>query len=205
MWRRLKTRVKSNDRLYDVARRTIMWFRRRRHGLTHVHSTFYMCRGCVVSRDLVAGPYAFVNVGCYISPRAELGPYVMLSPYVAIAGGDHAYDKAGVPMVFSGVADVPLTVIEADVWVGCGAAILCGVRIGRGAIVGAGAVVTKDVPAYEIHAGVPARKIGERFSDPTDRAYPRRGPRQTASARSLCSALGARGKSQDTPPETTQN
>jgi carbonic anhydrase/acetyltransferase-like protein (isoleucine patch superfamily) len=46
---------------------------------------------------------------------------------------------------------------------------MSGVRIGRGAIVGAGAVVTKDVPPYEIYAGVPARKIGERFSDPADR------------------------------------
>ncbi len=48
--------------------------------------------------------------------------------------------------------------------------ILAGVRIGRGAVVGAGAVVTKDVPAYEVHAGVPARKIGERFPRPADRA-----------------------------------
>ena len=129
-----------------------------------------MCRGCVVSRDLIAGAYGFANVGCFISPRVELGPYVMLSPYVSIVGGDHAYDKPGVPMVFSGVAEVPRTVIEADVWIGCGATIMCGVRVGRGAIVAAGAVVTKDVPPYEIHGGIPARKIGERFAAAADRA-----------------------------------
>ena len=62
------------------------------------------------------------------------------------------------------------TAIEADVWVGHSAIIIAGVHIGRGAIIGAGAVVTKDVPPYEIHAGVPARKIGERFSNQADRA-----------------------------------
>lgn len=170
MWRRAKAWVRSNERLYDATRRMLMWFRRRRHGLTRVHPTFYLCRGCAVSRDLVAAAYGFVNVGCVIGPRVELGPYVMLSPYVAIVGGDHAYDRPGVPMVFAGVAAVPRTVVEADAWIGCGAIILAGVHIGRGAIVGAGAVVTKDVPAYEIHAGVPARKIGERFPDPADRA-----------------------------------
>ena len=35
--------------------------------------------------------------------------------------------------------------------------------VGDGAIVSAGAIVTKDVPAYEIHAGVPARKVRDRF------------------------------------------
>lgn len=49
-----------------------------------------------------------------------------------------------------------------DVWFGVGCAILPGTRVGDGAVIGAGSVVTGDVPAYEIWAGVPARKIGER-------------------------------------------
>ena len=39
------------------------------------------------------------------------------------------------------------------------------VTIGDGAVIGAGAVVTHDVGPYEIWAGVPAKKIGQRFGD----------------------------------------
>ncbi len=53
-----------------------------------------------------------------------------------------------------------------DVWIGFEAVILAGVHIGDGAIIGTRAVVTKDVPAYGIVGGVPARLIKKRFSDP---------------------------------------
>lgn len=52
-----------------------------------------------------------------------------------------------------------------DVWIGHGAIILPGRNVGTGAVVAAGAVVTKDVPAYTIVAGNPARVIRRRFSE----------------------------------------
>lgn len=51
-----------------------------------------------------------------------------------------------------------------DVWIGHGAVILPGISIGHGAVVAAGAVVTKDVEAFAIVAGVPARRIKWRFA-----------------------------------------
>ncbi len=51
-----------------------------------------------------------------------------------------------------------------DVWIGHGAVVMPGVSIGNGAVIGANAVVTKDVAAYEIVAGNPARKLRMRFS-----------------------------------------
>jgi phosphonate metabolism protein (transferase hexapeptide repeat family) len=52
-----------------------------------------------------------------------------------------------------------------DVWIGHGAVILPGVAIGNGAVVGANAVVTRDVPAFAVVAGVPARIIRLRFAE----------------------------------------
>jgi virginiamycin A acetyltransferase len=57
------------------------------------------------------------------------------------------------------------TVIGNDVWLGYETIIMPGVQIGDGAIVAAKSVVTKDVPAYTIVGGNPAKPIRQRFSD----------------------------------------
>jgi phosphonate metabolism protein (transferase hexapeptide repeat family) len=56
-------------------------------------------------------------------------------------------------------------VVGPDVWIGHGAIIMPGGNVGAGAVIGAGAVVTREVPAYTIVAGVPARQIRRRFDD----------------------------------------
>jgi phosphonate metabolism protein (transferase hexapeptide repeat family) len=52
-----------------------------------------------------------------------------------------------------------------DVWIGHGAIVLPGRNVGTGAVIAAGAIVTKDVPAYTIVAGNPARPIRRRFTE----------------------------------------
>jgi phosphonate metabolism protein (transferase hexapeptide repeat family) len=52
-----------------------------------------------------------------------------------------------------------------DVWIGHGAVVLPGRNVGTGAVIAAGAIVTKDVPAYTIVAGNPARPIKRRFPE----------------------------------------
>ncbi|WP_026959064.1 DapH/DapD/GlmU-related protein [Aliagarivorans taiwanensis] len=54
-----------------------------------------------------------------------------------------------------------------DVWIGHGAILLPGIKVGNGAIIGAGSVVTKDVPAWSIVVGNPAKVLRERFADPS--------------------------------------
>lgn len=58
-----------------------------------------------------------------------------------------------------------ITNLEADVWIGHGAIIKSGLTIGVGSIIGTGAVVTKDVEAYSIVGGIPAKHIKYRFEE----------------------------------------
>jgi acetyltransferase-like isoleucine patch superfamily enzyme len=68
--------------------------------------------------------------------------------------------QSGHPKTLEDVSSAPI-VIEDDAWIGFGSTILKGVTIGKGAIVGAATVVTKDVPAYAIVVGNPARIVGQ--------------------------------------------
>jgi phosphonate metabolism protein (transferase hexapeptide repeat family) len=52
-----------------------------------------------------------------------------------------------------------------DTWIGHGAVIMPGVTVGNGAVIGSNAVVTRDVPAYAIAVGVPAKVVRMRFDD----------------------------------------
>lgn len=58
-------------------------------------------------------------------------------------------------------------VIGNDVWIGTDALVMSGVTVGNGAVIGARAVVTKDVPAYAIVVGSPARVLRMRFDEET--------------------------------------
>jgi acetyltransferase-like isoleucine patch superfamily enzyme len=168
--RRVKSVLRRNRWVYDAVRGTRMWYRRKRWGLKHVHPTCYILPGSQISADLVAHEYVFINTGCMIWPRVEIGAYTLLAPRVAIIGGDHVFDQAGTPIIFCGRPEMPTTIIEPDCWLGYGTVIRAGVRIERGAIVAAQAVVTHDVGPYEVWAGIPARKTGERFPNAADRA-----------------------------------
>ena len=75
-------------------------------------------------------------------------------------------EKSNVATAWDNKGDI---VIGNDVWIGYEAVIMAGVHIGNGAIIAARAVVTKDVPAYTIVGGVPARPIKKRFDEETIR------------------------------------
>ena len=59
-------------------------------------------------------------------------------------------------------------IIGDKVWIGDNAVIMDGVTIGHNALVAAGAIVTKDVPAYAIVGGVPARVLKQVGKDGED-------------------------------------
>lgn len=132
-------------------------------------------RGVRVSgwRNVFAGNRIAIGEGCrFMCTRApiHIGDHVMFGPNVTVVTGNHRIDVVGKYMdevtdLEKTEADDQPVVFEGDNWIGAGAVILKGVRVGCGAVVAAGAVVTKDVPAYAVVGGNPARVIRMRFTD----------------------------------------
>ncbi len=146
-------------------RRVKMFFFRNFYGLKGVHKTFYMGGKSTLAKDLIADEYSFIGPGCVIYSKVKIGKYSMLAPEVKIVGGDHFYKNPKKPIIFSGREKELETIIGEDVWIGYGAFINRGVKIGNGAIVAAYSVVTKDVEAYTIVGGAPAKFIKNRFNE----------------------------------------
>ena len=129
----------------------------------------------VLSSDLT---YRNISIGhdVYIGPDARfvatksriyIGNKILFGPNVTIIGGDHRIADVGVFMFDiqeKGPEDDMDVHIEDDVWIGANVTILKGVTIGRGAVVAAGSLVVKNVEAYSIVGGVPAKLIRFRFS-----------------------------------------
>jgi len=91
-----------------------------------------------------------------------IGNNVLTGKKVLITDNAHGSSKRRIldiaPIIRKVVSNGPV-IIDDNVWVGEKASIMPNVHIGKGAIIGANAVVTKDVPAYTIVAGVPAKII----------------------------------------------
>ncbi len=104
----------------------------------------------------------------------HIGKYCAISWNVSIGGANHDIHSLSITPLSRIYEDEMLTYrsfldqgvdIGNDVWIGAGAHVLRGVKIGDGSIVAANAVVTHNVEPYSIVAGVPAKKIGQRFND----------------------------------------
>jgi len=91
----------------------------------------------------------------------KIGKNVMLAPRCYILDVDHAYEDKKTPISKQGYKTSPVK-IEDGVWLGAQVVVTRGVTIEKGAIVAANSVVTKDIPAYSIAAGVPAKVIKQR-------------------------------------------
>ncbi|WP_319592665.1 acyltransferase [Protaetiibacter intestinalis] len=92
--------------------------------------------------------------------RVTLGRKALLAPHVTITASNYGIER-GTPVMDQPKVERDI-VIGDDVWLGANVVVTAGVTIGDGAIVGAGAVVTRDVPAFAIVGGVPAKVIGWR-------------------------------------------
>ncbi len=121
--------------------------------------------------------HSFCGYDCDIY-LAEIGGFTSIANGVVLGGARHPMEWVSMSPVFyagrdsvkSKFAEHKLikstkVIIGNDVWIGRSAIVLAGVKVGDGAVIGAGAVVTKDVPAYAVVAGNPARLIRYRFQE----------------------------------------
>lgn len=112
-------------------------------------------------------PQITIGDGCWIGARnsfaaingISIGNHVLFAGYVHITDHSHGYEDITRPIAPQKLISKGPVVIEDDCWLGFGCEILSGVHIGKHSIVAARSVVTKDVPAYSIVAGNPARVV----------------------------------------------
>ena len=131
---------------------------------------FYMGKHNLINcKDIRIGDFVYIGNNCHLSiDTLQIDDYTMLASQVSIVGGDHRFDIAGTPIRDTGRAERKGVIIGKDCWLGHGVTVLDGVEIGEGAIIAAGAVVTRSVEAYSVYAGVPAKKIRDRFQNNAD-------------------------------------
>ena len=96
------------------------------------------------------------GANCYNLAPISIGSHSVISQRVHLCAGTHDYNDPGMQLIAS-----PIT-IEDNVWVAAEAFVGPGLTIRMGAVIGARAVVTKDMPAWTVSAGNPARPIKAR-------------------------------------------
>ncbi len=102
----------------------------------------------------------FNHITC--TNKIVIGNNVLTGRWVTISDNNHgntSYEMLQMHPTERPIISKGPVIIEDDVWIGDKATILAGVHIGKGAVIAANAVVTKDVPAYGVVAGYPARII----------------------------------------------
>jgi acetyltransferase-like isoleucine patch superfamily enzyme len=138
----------------------------------------YLGKNVVLTNSSI-GDYSYINSNSKIR-NTKIGKFCSIGANVQIVLGKHPYNFVSThPSFFSNnkifktfsdlnyIDEYEEVTIGNDVWIGEGALIPNGVTIGNGAIIAARAVVTKDVEAYSIVGGVPAKHIKFRFDKDT--------------------------------------
>jgi UDP-2-acetamido-3-amino-2,3-dideoxy-glucuronate N-acetyltransferase len=148
------------------------------------HPTAVIDEGCIIGEGTRIWHFAHIMTGCVIGKNCNLGQNVVVSPQVKLGDRVKVQNNVsiytgveceedvflGPSMVFTNVInprsavarknEYRSTLVKRGATIGANATIVCGNPIGEFAFIGAGAVVTKEVPAYALVIGNPARQTG---------------------------------------------
>ena len=119
---------------------------------------------------IVIGNRTLVGIGSVLIGPMRIGNNVIIAQNVVFSGLNHRYEDVAVPIRDQKCTAAEIVVGD-DVWIGANAVITAGVRIGKHAVVAGGSVVTRDVPAYAVVGGNPARVL--RQYNPTSQLWER--------------------------------
>ena len=150
----------------------------------YAHPTAVIDDGCTIGRGTKIWHFSHVMPKCLIGENCNIGQNVVVSPGVVLGNNVKVQNNVsiytgviceddvflGPSAVFTNVInprsaiarknEYKQTLVKKGASIGANATIVCGNTIGEYAFVGAGAVVTKDVPAYALLVGNPAKQTG---------------------------------------------
>ena len=148
------------------------------------HETAVIDDGCVIGKGTRIWHFTHIMPSCKIGENCNLGQNVVVSPEVILGNNVKVQNNVsiytgviceddvflGPSMVFTNIVNPRSAVVRKDQYVktlvrkgatiGANATIVCGIEIGEFAFIGAGAVVIREVPAYALVVGNPAKHIG---------------------------------------------
>lgn len=149
-----------------------------------IHPSAIIDEGCHIGDDTRIWHFCHLVSGCHVGSRCSLGQNVVVMPTARIGNGCKIQNNVsiydGVTLeddVFVGPSAVFTNVINPRAFIsrkdeyrptllrrgasiGANVTVVCGVTIGEYALIGAGSVVTRDVPAFALMTGNPARQKG---------------------------------------------
>lgn len=150
----------------------------------YAHPTAVIDEGCKIGAGTKIWHFSHVMPNCTLGEGCNIGQNVVISPEVVLGRNVKVQNNVsiytgvvceddvflGPSMVFTNVTNprsavvrrgqYERTLVKRGASIGANATIVCGHDIGEFAFIGAGAVVTKEVPAYALVVGNPAKQIG---------------------------------------------